>query len=258
MTAREKRAERHSYDEQEYEPFITLRGVGKTFVTPAGSFTALADVDLNIEHGEFVAVVGRSGSGKSTLMNVLTGIDTPSRGEVLVGGTRTETLTQDRLAAWRGRTVGVVFQFFQLLPTLTVLENVLLPMDFVKVIPPRERQARALRLLGQVGVAEQAHKFPASLSGGQQQRAAVARALANDPPLLVADEPTGNLDSSTAETVLTLFRDLTQGGKTVVMVTHERDVSAFVSRTVTLADGRVVGHAPTGLEPELVARGGLV
>lgn len=242
MTDRKKRADGQLAYGNANEPLIALRGVGKTFTTPAGSFIALTDIDLKVERGEFVAVVGRSGSGKSTLMNILTGIDTPSSGEVLVGGTRVETLTQDQLAAWRGRTVGVVFQFFQLLPTLTVLENVLLPMDFVGVVPPRARQARALGLLEQVGVAEQVHKPPASLSGGQQQRAAIARALANDPPILVADEPTGNLDSKTADTVLKLFRDLASQGKTVLMVTHERDVTAYVTRTVTLADGRIVGR----------------
>lgn len=250
MISRNKRTERQPIHGDAYKPLIALRGVSKIFTTPAGSFTALADIDLEVERGEFVAALGRSGSGKSTLMNVLTGIDTPSNGEVRVGGTRVEALSQDQLAAWRGRTVGVVFQFFQLLPTLTVLENVLLPMDFVGVIPPRERQARALGLLEQVGVAEQADKLPASLSGGQQQRAAIARALANDPPILVADEPTGNLDSKTADIVLSLFRDLAREGKTVLMVTHERDVTAFVTRSVTLADGRIVGREQP--EPERV------
>ena len=222
---------------------ITLRDVTKSYETPAGRFTALHKVDLDVRPGEFVAVVGRSGSGKSTLLNMVAGIDRPSAGAVTVGGASLSELGSNQLASWRGRTVGVVFQFFQLLPTLTVLENVLLPMDFCGVIPGSQRRARALELLRRVDVPEQADKLPAALSGGQQQRVAIARALANDPPLLLADEPTGNLDSATTDAVLAVFAELVARGKTVVMVTHERDVSRFASRTIALADGVEVRHA---------------
>jgi putative ABC transport system ATP-binding protein len=225
---------------------IELRGVTKTFSTGGSSFTALHHVDLLLPAGEFVAIVGKSGSGKSTLINLIAGIDRPSAGEVRVGGARVDALDESRLAAWRGRNVGVVFQFFQLLPTLTILENVMLPMDFCHTLPRAEARQRALELLERVGIADQAEKLPSALSGGQQQRAAIARALANDPPLVVADEPTGNLDSHTAESVLELLSSLTRLGKTVLMVTHERDMSRMVDRLVTLADGRVVGQAPGG------------
>jgi putative ABC transport system ATP-binding protein len=218
---------------------ITLRDVAKTYETPAGPFAALRGVDLEVGAGEFVAVVGKSGSGKSTLLNLVAGIDRPSAGAVTVAGTGLADLSHDRLAAWRGRTVGVVFQFFQLLPTLTAIENVMLPMDFSGSVPAREREARALALLERVGVPEQARKLPATLSGGQQQRVAIARALANDPPLVVADEPTGNLDSATGAEIFRLLAGLAAGGKTVVVVTHERDTTTGVARTVTLADGRV-------------------
>src|SRR5439155_4312673 len=167
----------------------------------AGNFTALNCVSLQVDAGEFVAVVGRSGSGKSTLINMLTGIDRPTSGDVFVGATAVHTLNEDQLARWRGRNVGVVFQFFQLLPTLTTVENIMLPMDFCNVYPPRERRRRALGLLAQVDMVEHADKLPSGLSGGQQQRVAIARALANDPPIVVADEPTGNLDSQTSESV---------------------------------------------------------
>jgi putative ABC transport system ATP-binding protein len=225
---------------------VELRGVTKTFPTAAGTFTALKEINLQVNRSEFVAIVGKSGSGKSTLLNLLVGIDRPSAGQVIVGGAAIQSLNQDQIALWRGRNVGVVFQFFQLLPTLTVIENVVLPMDFCNTYPVRERRARAMRLLEQVGVAEQADKLPANLSGGQQQRAAIARALANDPSMLVADEPTGNLDSNTADAVMQLFQDLTATGKTVVMVTHEREVTRWVTRTVTLADGKIVNGAKGG------------
>jgi len=218
---------------------ITLRSVAKTFETPAGPFAALRGIDLDVRAGEFVAVVGKSGSGKSTLLNLVAGIDRPSSGAVTVAGTSLAELSRDRLAAWRGRTVGVVFQFFQLLPTLTAVENVMLPMDFSCAFPARERQARALELLTRVGVPEQADKLPSTLSGGQQQRVAIARALANDPPLIVADEPTGNLDSATGAEIFRLFARLTAEGRTIVVVTHERDTVTGAARTVTLADGCV-------------------
>ncbi len=225
---------------------IDLRGVSKTYSSAAGAFTALKDVDLKVRPGEFVAVVGKSGSGKSTLLNVLTGIDRPTRGAVQVGGAAVHTMSESQIAVWRGQNVGVVFQFFQLLPTLTVLENVLLPMDLRHTFAPREREPRARQLLERMGVADQAHKLPAALSGGQQQRAAIARALANDPPLIVADEPTGNLDSRTAAAVLELFQALAASGKTVLMVTHERDIWRLVTRTVTLADGEIVSDNAHG------------
>lgn len=219
---------------------ITLQGVTKTFETPAGAFPALRGIDLAIGTGEFVAIVGRSGSGKSTLLNMLAGIDRPTSGTVAVGGTMLQGLGHDRLAAWRGRTVGVVFQFFQLLPTLTVAENVMLPMGFAGTVPADQRRGLAVELLERVGVPEQADKLPATLSGGQQQRAAIARALANDPPLIVADEPTGNLDSTTSAEIFRLFGALAAQGKTVALVTHEREAVSGAGRTVTLADGRIV------------------
>lgn len=217
---------------------ISLQHITKNYTTPAGAFTALRDINLEIQAGEFVAVVGKSGSGKSTLLNMVGGIDSPSSGSVTVSGTAIQGLNQHQLARWRGRTVGFVFQFFQLLPTLTVAENVILPMDFSQQHPAAQRRKRALDLLEQVGVAEQANKLPATLSGGQQQRVAIARALANHPPVLLADEPTGNLDSVTAGAVLDLFRKLAQQGTTVVIATHERDVSG-IDRIVEMADGVV-------------------
>lgn len=219
---------------------IELRQVRKVFRTAAGDFTALKDVDLQIGPGEFVAVIGKSGSGKSTLINMITGIDRPTRGEVYVDGTPVHKLNQDKLAKWRGRRVGVIFQFFQLLPTLTVLENLVLPMDFCNMYKRRERKARAMQLLERVELVEQAHKLPSSLSGGQQQRVAIARALANDPPILVADEPTGNLDSKTADSVFRLFEDLVDQGKTILMVTHDRDLAERVTRTVVISDGEII------------------
>ncbi|HXS83334.1 MAG TPA: ABC transporter ATP-binding protein [Methylomirabilota bacterium] len=216
---------------------ISVRGLRRTFVTPAGRFDALTGIDLDVAAGEFVAVVGRSGSGKTTLLNLIAGLDQPSSGSVTVAGRGIHELDHDQLAAWRGKHVGIVFQFFQLLPTLSVAENVMLPMDLASQVPARDRAARAAALLERVGVADQAGKLPAMLSGGQQQRVAIARALANDPPLLLADEPTGNLDSATSQEVFALFGSLAHEGKTVVVVTHERDASTGVTRTVTLADG---------------------
>ncbi len=218
---------------------IELRTVTKIYPGAGRGFTALDHIDLALPAGELTAIVGKSGSGKSTLVNLIAGIDRPSQGEVLVGGTPVHALDESRLAAWRGRNVGVVFQFFQLLPTLTVAENVTLPMDFCDTYPPAEARARSLSLLERVGIADQADKLPSALSGGQQQRAAIARALANDPPVLVADEPTGNLDSRTADSVLDLLGELTRAGKTVVVVTHERDWAQRFDRVVALADGRV-------------------
>ncbi|MBI5294478.1 MAG: ABC transporter ATP-binding protein [Chloroflexi bacterium] len=222
---------------------IELRNVVKAYDVAGGKFVALKNVDMQVGAGEFVAVVGKSGSGKSTLINMITGIDNPTSGEVLVAATPVHELDHEQLAVWRGKNVGVVFQFFQLLPTLTVMENIVLPMDFCGTFPARERNARALALLEKVGIAEQADKLPSDLSGGQQQRAAIARALANDPQILVADEPTGNLDSHTSDAVMQLFAGLAAEGKTVVMVTHERDLTRFFTRTITLADGEIVAGA---------------
>lgn len=225
---------------------VELRMVSKAYDVAAGKFLALKDVDMQADAGEFVAVVGKSGSGKSTLINMITGIDTPTSGEVFVASTSVHVMDQEQLAVWRGNNVGIVFQFFQLLPTLTVAENIVLPMDFCNTYPVRERRARALALLEKVGIAEQADKLPADLSGGQQQRAAIARALANDPPLIVADEPTGNLDSATSDAVMALFANLAAEGKTVLMVTHERDLSRFFTRSITLADGRIASGEGDG------------
>jgi putative ABC transport system ATP-binding protein len=219
---------------------IDMHSVVKTYKSAAGTFTALKGVDLQVDGGEFVAIIGKSGSGKSTLINMLTGIDRPSTGEVLVGDTAVHKLNEGKMAAWRGRNVGVVFQFFQLLPTLTVMENIMLPMDFCNMYNFRKRKERALHLLDQVGMADQARKLPSTLSGGQQQRVAIARSLANDPAIIVADEPTGNLDSKTAEAVFRLFEGLVAEGKTIVMVTHDNDLAKRVTRTVILVDGEIV------------------
>ncbi len=222
---------------------IVFRGVRKQYPTAAGAFTALDHLDLTIARGEFVAVVGESGSGKSTLLSLVAGIDRPTTGELVVAGTPVHALSEAAMSVWRGREVGIVFQFFQLLPTLTVAENVMLPMDFCDRWPARERRGRALALLDSVGVADQADKLPSRLSGGQQQRVAIARALANDPPLLLADEPTGNLDSRTSDAMLALFARIVADGRTLVLVTHAQSALPFASRVITLADGRVVSDA---------------
>ncbi|MHB1323110.1 MAG: ABC transporter ATP-binding protein [Coriobacteriia bacterium] len=219
---------------------VRLRGVVKTYHSGEVPFTALKGIDLDVYTGEFIGLIGKSGSGKTTLINMITGIDHPTSGEVVVGDMPVHALGENALAKWRGRNVGVVFQFFQLLPTLTVLENVLLPMDFLSVIPPKDRLERAMELLEHVELADQAHKLPATLSGGQQQRAAIARALANDPPILAADEPTGNLDSKTAEAVFTLFERLVEQHKTIIMVTHDNDLASRVRRALHVADGEIV------------------
>ena len=221
---------------------IQLHGVGKDYSTPAGAFRALVEIELALGAGEFVALVGKSGSGKSTLLNLVGGIDRPSSGSVMVGGSVLERLSETQLAAWRARHVGFVFQSFQLLPTLTAAENVMLPMDFARVLPPRARRPRALALLERVDVAEQADKLPTALSGGQQQRVAIARALANDPAVLLADEPTGNLDTDTARAVLELFRAAASAGTTVLIATHERDLAGVIDRRLELSDGRLLSE----------------
>jgi len=218
---------------------ISLNHVSKTYETPAGKFAALQDIDLEIRGGEFVGVVGKSGSGKSTLLNMVAGIDRPSSGSVAVAGTEIHALPENRLAAWRGRHVGFVFQFFQLLATLTAAENVMLPMDFSKTVPLRERRKRAVALLDRVGVERHADKLPATLSGGEQQRVAIARALANEPSLVLADEPTGNLDSVTAAEILDLFRAMANRGTTVVIATHEADVARVIDRKIVISDGKI-------------------
>ena len=219
---------------------IHLRQIIKSYETPAGPFLALKGVDLEVDAGEFVAVIGKSGSGKSTLINMLTGIDRPTSGEVVIGGVPIHTLNEDQIALWRGQNLGVIFQFFQLLPTLTLIENVMLPMEFARLHSPAERRERGLDLLEMVEMAEHAHKLPSAVSGGQQQRVAIARALANDPAVLIADEPTGSLDSKTADTIFQLFEDLTAQGKTILMVTHDRDLASRVSRVVMISDGEIV------------------
>jgi len=219
---------------------ISLLQVNKTYETPAGKFSALKDIDLEILSGQFVGIVGKSGSGKSTLLNMVAGIDRPSAGSVAVAGTEIQSLSENKLAAWRGRNVGFVFQFFQLLPTLTAAENVMLPMDFSKTTPLRERRKRAVSLLERVGVGVQADKLPATLSGGEQQRVAIARALANEPPLVLADEPTGNLDSVTAGAILDLFRDMANKGTTVVIATHEADIARVIDRRIEISDGKLL------------------
>ena len=201
---------------------------------------ALKDINLKIRDGEFVGLIGKSGSGKSTLLNMIGGIDRPSSGVVEVGNTSVQDLKENKLAHWRGRTVGFVFQFFQLLPTLTAAENVMLPMDFCKTFPVRERRQRAVSLLERVGVGQQADKLPATLSGGEQQRVAIARALANEPAVVLADEPTGNLDSVTAQAVFDLFREMATAGTTVVIATHEADITRVIDRTLEISDGVLV------------------
>ncbi len=220
---------------------IELTGVTKVFAGSNGNFTALNRIELKMAKGEFAAIVGKSGSGKSTLLNMLTGIDHPDSGTAIINGTQVHTLSESKLATWRGANVGIVFQFFQLIPTLSILENILLAMDFVDVIPKPERTLRAQRILQTVGIASHADKLPAALSGGEQQRAAIARALANDPPILVADEPTGNLDSKNADAIHALFGQLAKEGKTVIVVTHEDVSSSGYDRIVTLRDGELVG-----------------
>lgn len=229
---------------EQNEIVIELRHVTKSYPVASGSFSALKDVSFKIDSRQLVAITGKSGSGKSTLLNVITGIDRPTEGSVLINGIQVDKLSESELASWRGKNVGVVFQFFQLLPTLTILENVMLPMDFCNTYPKKDRKERALSLLQMVDIKEQADKFPSSLSGGQQQRVAIARALANDPSLIVADEPTGNLDSQTATAIFELFAKLANSGKTVVVVTHEREFASYFENTINIADGVIVNAVP--------------
>ena len=219
---------------------IDLKGVSKAYQTPAGDFYALDGIDLQVRQGEFVAVVGKSGAGKSTLINMITGIDRPTAGAIEVGSRPIHRMSEDDVAAWRGRHVGVVFQSFQLLPMLTCAQNVMLPMDFAGLYGSlRERRQRALHLLERVGLEDQADKLPSEVSGGQRQRVAIARALANDPMLVAADEPTGNLDSRTADAVFEALEQLVAEGKTILMVTHDRELAARTLRVIHLTDGKI-------------------
>lgn len=230
---------------------IELRQVVKTYTTAAGPVTVLKTVDVAVDRGEFVAVIGKSGSGKSTLVNMITGIDRPTSGEVLVGDTAIHTLSESQMAVWRGKNLGIIFQFFQLLPTLSLMENIMLPMDFCDMYTPRERKERAMDLLTQVEMQEHAHKLPSAVSGGQAQRVAIARALANDPPILIADEPTGSLDSKTANAVFALFERLLDQNKTIVMVTHDNDLARRATRAIIVVDGQVTNQYVSKALPNL-------
>ncbi|HNB40565.1 MAG TPA: cyclic nucleotide-binding domain-containing protein [Anaerolineales bacterium] len=223
-------------------PLIEIKNLVKTYKTPAGDFTAVKGIDVEVQRGEFVAVIGKSGSGKSTFINMITGIDRPTSGEIYIDGAPVHSFSEAQMAAWRGRNLGIVFQFFQLFPTLTLLENVILPMELNHLYTKKERRERAMDLLKLVEMDHQAHKLPTTISGGQQQRVAIARSLANDPPLLIADEPTGNLDSKTAAKIFSLFEELVASGKTILMVTHDSDLARRVNRTILISDGEVVNE----------------
>jgi putative ABC transport system ATP-binding protein len=225
---------------------VEVSNITKSYQVGASEIPILKGISFSVRSGEFVSIVGPSGNGKSTLLNMITGIDRPSAGEVVVAGQRVTRMSEDALARWRGENEGIIFQFFQMLPALTLLNNVVLPMELAGKYRPKERRERAMGLLTLVGLADQAHKLPGAVSGGQQQRAAVARALANDPPLLVADEPTGNLDSASARGIFDLFRQLVKRGKTILMVTHDRDLARQVPRTIEILDGRITRDEPTG------------
>jgi putative ABC transport system ATP-binding protein len=221
---------------------IKVHDLVKDYQGPAGPVHVLRGVNLDVSAGEFVGIRGPSGSGKTTLLNMITGIDRPTDGEVTIAGQELTDLSENQLARWRGKHIGVIFQFYQLLPTLTIMENVMLPMDFCRTYRNHERSERAMDLLGQVGLTDQANKFPNTLSGGQQQRAAIARALANNPPLLVGDEPTGNLDSKTADRIFELFERLVDQGVTFLMVTHSKDLAARMPRVIEVLDGQLIDN----------------
>jgi putative ABC transport system ATP-binding protein len=220
-------------------PIVQVKDVVKSFPIGNGEITILKGITFDVANGEFVSIVGPSGNGKSTLLNMITGVDRPTSGQVVVAGNQVNKMSEDALARWRGGNLGIIFQFFQMLPGLTLLNNVVLPMDLANKYKPRERRERAMHLLEMVGMADQANKLPAFVSGGQQQRAAVARALANDPPLIVADEPTGNLDTASAHIVFDLFQELVKEGKTMLMVTHDKDLARTVPRKIEIKDGQI-------------------
>ncbi len=240
-----------SAEHDQSKPAILLQDVVKTYVNAAGAFTALKGVDLEINYGQFVALVGKSGSGKSTLLNMLTGIDHPTSGDVRIGDEDIYSMTESKRALWRGHNVGIVFQFFQLLPTLTLLENTILPMDYCDVYAYADRPQRAMALLKMVGLEDHAYDLPANVSNGQQQAAAIARSLATDPPILVADEPTGNLDSKSADVVIRVFRELAAQGKTILIVTHDSSLTSRVDRTVIISDGEIIDPIVAGTLPSL-------
>lgn len=229
-------------------PFITLREVVKKYKTPAGDFLALKGINAEIQRGEFIGVLGKSGAGKSTLVNLITAIDHLTEGEIWVDGVPIHALSENQAAAWRGRNLGVVYQSFQLMSTLSLLDNVMLAMDFNNTFRPRRSPERALDLLRQVEIAEHARKLPSAISGGQQQRVAIARALANDAPILIADEPTGRLDSNTAETIFSIFEELVAQGRTIVMVSHDPSFYHRYSRVLWLADGLLTDQAQFEVE----------
>lgn len=230
---------------------ISMRKIIKKFKTSAGDVTVLKGIDTSFYPSEFVGVVGKSGSGKSTLVNMLTGIDRPTSGEVQVGDTMIHHLSESQMARWRALNLGIVFQFYQLLPVLSLLENTMLAMDLANQIPPARRETRARELLSMVGLEKVAHKMPAAVSGGQQQAAAIARAMANDPPFIIADEPTGNLDSRTAENIFQIFENLVDRGKTIIMVTHDPNLASRTTRTLLLCDGEVIHPAIASALPWL-------
>lgn len=230
---------------------VDLRNVNKLYKTAVGDYPALKNINLQINTGEFVSIIGKSGSGKSTLLNMITGIDHPTNGEVFINSTPVHKMSEDQMARWRGTNLGIVFQFFQLLPMISVIENIMLPMDFSRTYPIGERRERAMKLLELVELTEHAHKLPTALSGGQQQRVAIARALANDPPLIIADEPTGNLDSKTAESIFALFNSLVAQGKTIIIVTHDSGLAKRTHRTALIADGEIVNEYVAKAMPTL-------
>ncbi len=221
------------------ETFIQINNLSKSYETPAGPLSVLGGIDLDISKGDFVALVGPSGGGKTTFLNMITGVDRPTSGDVIVDGIDVSHTSERKLTRWRGRNVGIVFQFFQLLPTLTVLENVVAPMDFCNVHAPQEREGKAMALLERFDVADQAHKTPDLLSGGQQQRVAIARALANEPRLIIGDEPTGNLDRMSAAVVFETFYEMQEAGHTIIVVTHDRELVRDVPSVLSLQDGLV-------------------
>jgi len=227
---------------------ITVSKVKKLYEQDSNGYWALKGVDLHISSGEFIAIVGKSGSGKSTLLNLLGGIDKQTEGTIVINGHKVDDMSENQLSGFRGENIGFIFQFFQLMPTLTSLENVLIPMEFLKKIPKHDRKARAELLLEKVGLADHKNKFPSSLSGGEQQRVAIARAMANDPSIILADEPTGNLDSKTSEDVFAMLKALALEGKNVVMVTHNEELAQRCDRIVRIRDGLIIDDVRTNVQ----------